>query len=106
MNPLRPLKLLTTPAEPPVTANEAQFHVPVHAPLPQLMATRCAPLATAMLDLAPVKLMFYVFIDSSEWERMGKGEETYGNLHASSGGAHGLGVALADTLVSVLTQEM
>ena len=68
MNPLRPLKLLTTPAVPPVTANEAQFHVPVHAPLPQLMATRCAPLATAMLDLAPVKLMFCVLLGLWESE--------------------------------------
>ena len=58
--PLRPLKLLTTPAEPPLVTSEAQFQVPVHAPLPQLMATRCAPLLTATVFLDPVKLTPYV----------------------------------------------
>ena len=69
-----PLKFVILPAEPPVTVSSDQSQVParmsacatvhgvsmyapVQAPLPQLTATRSAPLSTLMLVLEPVKLM-------------------------------------------------
>ena len=52
-----PLKLVMSPASPPETESSDQFQVPVQAFLPQLTATRSAPLLTVRLVFEPVKLM-------------------------------------------------
>lgn len=68
--------------------------IPLHAPEPQLTATRFAPLATAIVLLVPTKLTPCAGRHVSFIQLVSSVREAYRELHSGSRGSKGAGVAL------------